>query len=182
MDRDLVARAQHGDGAAFDAIAAALLDRLYRIAYLMLRSHPAAEDAVQEALVRAWRDLPALRDPDRLEAWMRSLVVHASYDEARRIRRRAPELSLIPDFDPAATDPHRGLAERDILNRAFRRLSIEHRATVVLRHYLGLTLPEIAAALGVPLGTAKSRLHHGERALRAAVEADAHATAGEMRG
>lgn len=181
MDRDLVTRAQHGDGAAFDAIAAALLDRLYRIAYLMLREPEAAEDAVQEALVRAWRDLPSLRDPERLEAWMRSLVVHACYDEARRIRRRAPELTLVSGRDAEQVDPLRGLAEREILNRAFRRLSIEHRATVVLRHYLELTLPEIAATLRIPLGTAKSRLHHGERALRAAVEADDR-TAGGIAG
>ena len=173
MARELVERARRGDRDAFTAIAAASVDRLFAIATLMLRDPAAAEDAVQEALIRAWRDLPALRDPSRLDAWLRRLLVRAAYDEARRGRRHRAELVLLPGQDTTVDDATDLVADREVLNRAFRRLSVEHRAAIVLRHYLGLSVPDIADNLAVPLGTAKSRLHHAERALRAAVEADA---------
>ena len=173
MDRELVERARRGDRDAFTAIAAASVDRLFAIASLMLRDRAAAEDAVQEALIRAWRDLPALRDPARLDAWLRRLLVRAAYDEARRGRRHRADLTLLPGLDPAVNDGTDLVADREVLNRAFRRLTVEHRAAIVLRHYVGLSVPEMADNLAVPLGTAKSRLHHAERALRAAVEADA---------
>ena len=177
MDQGLVDRARHGDREAFGALAAASVDRLFAIATLMLRDRVAAEDAVQEALIRAWRDLPALRDPARFEAWLRRLLVRAAYDEARRGRHRRTELSLLPDIHPAVDDGTDLVATREVLNRAFRRLTVEHRAAIVLRHYLGLSVPELADNLAVPLGTAKSRLHHAEQALRAAVEADARGSA-----
>lgn len=174
MERGLVERAQRGDRDAFTALAAAAVDRLFAIAVLMLRDRSAAEDAVQEALIRAWRDLPALRDPARVDGWLRRLVVHAAYDEARRGRRHRADLILLPGrTEPAVGDEADAVAERDVLNRAFRRLTVEHRAAIVLRHYLALSVPEVADNLGIPLGTAKSRIHHAERALRAALEADA---------
>jgi RNA polymerase sigma-70 factor (ECF subfamily) len=169
--RELVERARAGDREAFTAFAAMHLDRMYATASLMLHDRDLAEDAVQEALIRAWRDLPALRDPDRAGGWLRRLLVRACYDEARR-RRRGAQPPLIHSLDRAVADAQSATAERDVLDRAFRRLSVEHRAAIVLRHYLDLTVADVADAMHVPLGTAKSRLHHAERALRGALESD----------
>lgn len=170
--RELVQRARGGDRDAFTAFAAMHLDRMYATASLMLHDRDLAEDAVQEALIRAWRDLPDLRDPDRAGAWLRRLLVRACYDEARR-RRRGMQPSSIRLLDEPVADEQSATAERDVLDRAFRRLSIEHRAAIVLRHYLDMTVPDVADAMRIPVGTAKSRLHHAERALRAALESDA---------
>jgi RNA polymerase sigma-70 factor (ECF subfamily) len=175
--REFVERARAGDRDAFTALAAAHLDRMYATASLMLRDRDLAEDAVQEALIRAWRDLPGLRDPDRIGAWLRRLLVRACYDEARRRRRGSPP-ALLHRLEPTVTDEQSSVVQRDILNRAFRRLSIEHRAALVLRHYLDLSVPDVADAMHVPLGTGKSRIHHAERALRAALEADEREAAG----
>ena len=169
-NEQLVERARSGDRDAFTALAATHLDRLYATASLMLRDRDLAEDAVQEALIRAWRDLPALRDSARVGAWLRRLLVRACYDEARR-RRRGSQPAPIHAL-PGIPDATAATADRDVLERAFRRLSVEHRAAIVLRHYLDLTIPETAEAMHIPLGTAKSRLHHAERALRGALEAD----------
>jgi RNA polymerase sigma-70 factor (ECF subfamily) len=177
---DLVVQAQAGDSDAFSALGAVHVDRMYAIASLVLRDHDRAEDAVQEALVRAWRDLRSLRDPDRVAAWLRTLLVHACYDEARR-SRLAPKLG-IPMTQIAVADHQALAADRDALERAFRRLSVEHRAAVVLRYYADLSLSELAEAMGIPLGTAKSRLHHAERALRAVLEADARTPRSDVGG
>jgi RNA polymerase sigma-70 factor (ECF subfamily) len=173
VQRELVELARNGDREAFSALAASVIDRLYATAVLILRDHSMADDATQETIVRAWRDLPSLRDPDRFEPWLRRLLVNACRDEGRRQRRWRPEITLLPIHETGVDDASAGLANRDALERGFRRLKPDHRAAVVLRHYLGLSLPEVADATGVPLGTAKSRLHHAIRALRAALEADA---------
>jgi RNA polymerase sigma-70 factor (ECF subfamily) len=173
LQRELVERAMHGDHDAFTALASAAADRLYATATLILRDRSAAEDAVQEALIRAWTGLPKLRDADRFGAWLHRLLMHACYDEARVRRRRGAEIELLPAHEPLMSDGAAPLAERDALERAFRRLSTQHRAALVLRHYLGLSVPEIARAMAVPVGTGKSRLHHAEQTLRAALEADA---------
>ncbi len=165
-DVTLVAVAASGDRDAFAALASTRLDRLYATATLMLRDRSRAEDAVQEALVRAWRDLPALRDHDRFDAWLRRLLVRACYDEARRDRRHRGTVTLLPRHDKGVPDGSELLGERDEIDAALLRLSIDHRAIVVHHYYLGLTLPEIAAAFEIPLGTAKSRLHHARLALR----------------
>jgi RNA polymerase sigma factor (sigma-70 family) len=170
--RDLVVQAQAGDSDAFTALGAIHVDRMYAVASLILRDHDRSEDAVQEALVRAWRDLGRLRDPSRVAAWLRTLLIHACYDEARRVRRRS-DLHLIPMIEIAAADHQRPTADRDELERGFRRLSVEHRTAIVLRYFADLSLAELADTMGIPLGTAKSRLHHAERALRAVLEADA---------
>ncbi len=170
--RELVERARAGDRDAFTALGAMHIDQMYATAALMLHDRDMAEDAVQEALIRAWRDLPALRDVSRAGAWLRRLLVRACYDEARR-RRRGVQPRLLHAVDEAVPDVQSTFADRDVLDRAFRRLSVEHRAAIVLRHYLDLTVADVADAMRVPLGTGKSRLHHAERALRAALEADA---------
>ncbi len=173
MDRQLVERAQGGDRAAFASIVAASLASLDRTARLITRDPERAKDAVQEALIKAWRDLPGLRDAERFDAWLRQLLVRSCIDELRRGRRMALEVELIDMHHPQAVDSSVSLADRDALERGFRRLDPEQRALVVLHYYQGLGLDEAAAALRIPVGTAKSRLSRARSTLRAALEADA---------
>ena len=175
----LVAAARSGDRQAFDVLAATFVDRLYAIARLTLRDSDRAEDAVQEALVRCWRDLPALRDPDRFDAWIRRLLMRAITDEFRRGRRHQASVALLR-FEPSTGDASAALVVREQLDVGFRRLSLDHRAIVVLRLYLGLSIEEAAATLGIPVGTAKSRLHYATDAMRLALEADARPVAREV--
>jgi RNA polymerase sigma-70 factor (ECF subfamily) len=170
---DLVIRARDGDRDAFAALVHATSDRLYAIASRILRDGDLAEDALQGALVTAWRQLPTLRDPARFEAWIRRLLVHSCYAEARRRRSWTANVRVLPVDGPVGPDGLLSIVERDALDRAFRRVSVEHRAVFVLHHHLGLSLVEIAETLGIPAGTARSRLHYATRLLRAAVEADA---------
>jgi RNA polymerase sigma factor (sigma-70 family) len=172
VTRALVEAAQRGDHDAFEALAIRVGDRLFAIARLILRDIPAAEDAVQDTLVHAWRDLPRLRDPERFDAWLHRLLVNACNDQVRLRRRWSGDIRVVhPEL--ASDDVSRSMADRDQLERGFRRLKPEQRAVVVLHHYLGLTVPEVADTLGIPLGTAKSRLHYATETLRAALEADA---------
>jgi RNA polymerase sigma-70 factor, ECF subfamily len=169
---ELVRLARGGDRDAFDILLTSVIDHLYRIARLILRDFDSAEDAVQEALVRCWRDLPGLRDPDRFDAWLNRLLVHSVTDEARNRRRSVANVRIVR-IEPSQPDSAGALADRDELARVFGRLSIDHRTIVVFHFYLGLTLDEAAATIGIPLGTAKSRLHYATDALRSALEADA---------
>jgi RNA polymerase sigma-70 factor (ECF subfamily) len=174
MTAELVVRARSGDRDAFARLAADAVGRLDAVARLMTRDPEHAKDAVQETLVRAWRDLPTLRDPDRFDAWLRRLLVRACIDELRKWRRRGViEVQLLELHHPTSADSSVSVAERDALNRGFRRLEPEQRALVVLVYYMGLPLNEAADALEIPLGTAKSRLHRSRETLRAALEADA---------
>jgi RNA polymerase sigma-70 factor (ECF subfamily) len=166
--RTLVERAQRGDRDAFAVLARAAASRLDAAARLITRDRDSARDAVQDALIRAWRDLPGLRDPDRFEAWLHRLTVNASIDEYRRRRRRVIEVPAHDIDHPERSDPFAVLADRDALERALDRLAPEHRALVVLHYYLGMPLPEAAASLGITLGAAKSRLHRSMLSLRAA--------------
>jgi len=168
----LVERARAGDEEAFASLARGAGDRLLSIAYRILRDLGLAEDAVQQTLVLAWRELPTLRDVDRFDAWLRRLLVHACYREARRGRRWAANVHVLPVDGPAMPDSTLSVVARDQLERGFRRLPPEQRAVFVFHHYLGLTLAEVADELGVPLGTVKSRLHYATTTLRAALEAD----------
>ena len=123
--------------------------------------------------IRAWRELPRLRDPDRFEAWLRRLLVNACHDDVRRVRRRSLNLTLLPLERAGTPDTSSGLAERDALERGFRRLSVEQRTELVMTHYLGMPAAEIARTLDIPVGTVQSRLLHAIKAMRAALEADA---------
>ena len=172
MQHGLVERAMRGDQDAFAALASGSVDGCYRLAFRILRDPHRAQDATQQALLGAWRDLPSLRDPERFDAWLHRLVVHACYVEARSDRRWVARVRLIPNESAHEPDLARSVATRDQLDRAFRRLTPEHRAVVVLHHHLGYPLTEIAATLGIPHGTARSRLHHAVRQLRAALDAD----------
>jgi RNA polymerase sigma-70 factor (ECF subfamily) len=182
MQSDLVDRATRGDQEAFASLAAQWVDRCYALAYRILRDHHAAQDASQQALLGAWRDLQRLREPDRFEAWLYRLVVHACYQLARTERRSLARLESIRANPPTSTGPDvaRSVAARDELETAFRALSPEGRAVVVLHHHLGYPLTEIAATLGIPEGTARSRLHYAVRQLRAALDdGRSRATSGE---
>jgi RNA polymerase sigma-70 factor (ECF subfamily) len=176
VDRDLVEAARHGDREAYADLIRVRGDRLFAIAQRILRDADRTEDAVQEALVIAWRDLPGLRDPDRFDAWLRRLLVRSCISEARRERRLVATIRVLPLDLPAGTDDYVSVADRDQLDRGFRRLSPEQRAILVLRHFAGLDIAEIADTLAIPSGTVRSRLHHAHRAMRAALDADARAT------
>lgn len=170
MTVDLVERARRGDHAAFSALAAAAIDRLYAIARRVLRDDAGAEDAVQDCLLHAWRDIRVLRDPTRFDAWLYRLLLNACRDEQRRVWHR-PVQALADDIEPPALiDDVADVIRRDELERGFRALSTEHRMALVLFHYQGLRAREIADLLGIPEGTVVSRLHYGSRALRIALE------------
>lgn len=173
MDTQLVDRAKHGDKEAFTALVLELGDRLYSVAYRILRDADQAEDAVQQALLIAWRQLPQLREADRFEAWLYRVLVNVCRREIRRTPRWVPGLHLMDDVAAATPDVLLTTSRRDELERAFRRLSVDHRAVLVLHHYLGLSGPEIGDALGLSPGTVRSRLHYARQAMRASLEADA---------
>ena len=172
MDRDLVEQAQRKDRDAFAILARSHGDRLMAIAQRILRDVGRAEDAVQQTLVIAWRELPGLRDPDRFDAWLQRLLVNACYAEARRTRAWQANIRVLPLDGPGGPDESASLDDRDRLERGFRRLPPDQRAILVFTHYLGLAPTEIAERLGIPVGTARSRLHYAHRAMRAAIEAD----------
>jgi RNA polymerase sigma-70 factor (ECF subfamily) len=167
-----VDRAKLGDEEAFDALARLVGDKCMAIAFRILRDADLAEDAAQAALITAWRELRTLRDPDRFEPWLHRILTHECYAEARRRARWTTDIRLLPT--EGAYDPGGILTvdDRDQLERALRRLTLEQRAVLVFRHYLDLSLPEVAERLGIPVGTAKSRLHYAMTALRASLAAD----------
>jgi RNA polymerase sigma factor (sigma-70 family) len=176
VHRELVDQAKRGDEEAFDALARMVGDRCMAIAVRILRDSHLAEDAVQAALVVAWRELRTLRDPDRFEPWLHRILTNECYAEARRRTRWSANIRLLPVDGPREAPGIVTVNDRDQLERAFRRLSPEQRAVLVFHHYVGLPLPEVADRLGIPRGTAKSRLHHATAALRASIDADARTT------
>ena len=172
MDRDLVERARRGDREAFAVLVHQVSDSLYAVAYRILRDTGLAEDALQNALVLAWRRLPKLREPERFEAWIHRILIHACYDESQRTRSWRTNVTVLPLEGPGRADESAAIADRDELERAFRRLPIEQRAVFVLHHYVGLPLVEVAETLGIPAGTARSRLHYALAGLRIALTAE----------
>lgn len=171
MQRELVLRARNGDHDAFAVLAAGAFDRLHRTARLILHSDDRAADAVQESLMAAWLHIRAVRDPDRFDAWLHRLLVRSCHDELRKNRRRPVEVELTEIGMSHPTDEARSFDERDELERGFRRLDADQRLVVVLHYYLDLPLPEVASMLGVPVGTAKSRLHRALAVLRRTIGA-----------
>jgi RNA polymerase sigma-70 factor (ECF subfamily) len=173
MDQDLVVRAQHGDQRAFEALATADHPRLYRVAYGILRDRQSAEDATQQALLDIWRDIRRLRDPAKYEGWSYRLLVHACGREARRTPEWVSDEAIPPEQQPRSGDEFSTILDRDELERGFQRLSIEHRAVIVLRYLLDLAPERIAEVLGIPRRTVYSRLKRAMPAMRAALDADA---------
>ena len=179
MDTELVIRAQRGDQAAFAEIASATYGRLNSLAFGILRDRALAEDAVQQAMLDAWRNLPKLRDPSRFEAWSYRLTVNACYSESRRTKRWLPNMPVDTHREPVATDDIGPIADRELLDRGFRQLSVDQRAVLVLRHLVGMPLEDVAQALDIPAGTARSRLYRALQAMRASIEADSRPPSGE---
>ena len=181
MRTRLVEQARDGDDVAFGELVDLDGDRCYAIAYRILRDAERAQDAVQQAFLIAWRDLPRLRDPERFGPWLHRLLVNACYEELRRHRRWSTRIRVLPVDGPGGPDPMVSVDDRDALDRAFERLTPQHRAVVVLHHHAGLSLAEIADIVGVPTGTVKSRLHYATRTLRAAIVADSQVDPTEAR-
>ena len=173
MHRALVERARVGDREAFDALARMVGDQCMAIAFRILRDADRADDAVQAALISAWRQLRTLKNPDAFEPWLHKILTNECYAEARRRTRMRAEVRVLQLGGQAESADILSVNDRDQLERAFRRLTLEQRAVLVFHHYVGLPLPDVALHLGIPLGTAKSRLHHATAALRASLEADA---------
>ena len=180
--RSLVEQAQRGDHDAFAVLARRTIARLDTAARLILRDRELARDAVQETLIGAWRNIPGLRDPDRFDAWLHRLLVRACIDGLRRRSSRPIEVEMPSFFGASTPDIASGVAERDLVEDALRRLEPAWRALVVLHFYLGLPLPQAAAALGIPLGTAKSRLHRSLGVMREAIEQGALEVGAMARG
>lgn len=172
MRTRLVERARGGDDGAFSQLVDLDGDLCYAVAYRILRDVERAQDAVQQAFLLAWRELPGLRDADRFSPWLYRLLVNACYEELRRHRRWTSRITVLPVDGPGSPDPIVSVDDRDVLDRAFRRLTPEHRAVFVLHHHSGFPLSDVADIVGVPVGTVKSRLHHATRSLRAAIVAD----------
>jgi RNA polymerase sigma-70 factor (ECF subfamily) len=167
--RSLVERAGQGDHDAFAVLVRASAPRLDAAARLILRDRDLAADATQDAFIRAWRNLPGLRDPERFDGWLHRLLVRACIDAVRRRRARPIEVELQPLDGPSIGDPAQAVVERELIDDALRRLDPEWRAVVVLHYFLGMPLPEAASTLGIPLGTAKSRLHRSLGLMRLAI-------------
>ena len=163
LERNLVELAQRGDRDAFAALVRAVGDPFFALAYRILRDADAAQDAYQEAMIIVWQQLPALRDPDRFEAWGRRILVNRCYAATRHRSRWSVPSSVDAINEPLAESAEPAFDDRDELEQAFRSLSVEHRAVFVLHHHVGLPLVEVARTLEIPEGTARSRLHYAIR-------------------
>ena len=170
MDRDVVERARSGDGEAFADLVDQVSDTLLGVARRIVRDPGLAEDVLQNALLTIWRKLPHLRDADHFEGWAFRILVHACYADAPRNRRWASTVRVLHTEAASGVDDIQKVSDRDELDQAFRRLPLDQRAVFVLHHHVGLPLVAVAETLGIPDGTARSRLHYATRALRAAFE------------
>lgn len=171
MQRELVERAKRGDADAFTQLVKVSAPRLAGVAGLILRDPDRAKDAVQDALVAAWKDMGALRDSEAWDAWLRRLTVRACYRIAKSERRRTQvEVVVIPTEDSIRLpDASADVADRDWVLAELGRLDINQRSVIALHYYLDLPMQEVAAILGIPFGTAASRLHRGLEVMRAAM-------------
>lgn len=166
---DLVSAAKAGDGDAFMDLVQIETPDAFRLSLAILRHPFDAEDVLQEAFVRAWREIPGLRDVDRWRAWFRRIVVNAAIDTARR-KKAMRVVPLAFHEPPPMADSSVGLAARDQVSQAMGHLDANDRALLALRFGHDLELPDVAAALGIPLGTAKSRLHRALGRMRKELE------------
>jgi RNA polymerase sigma-70 factor (ECF subfamily) len=176
MDQDLVVRAQQGDQQAFESLAVASHSRLFRVANVLLRDHALAEDATQQAFLDIWRDLRRLRDPAKFEGWSYRLLVRACYAEAKRMPKWVASDDLSPASEPRAADAFGSVLDRNVLEHGFAQLSIDHRAVLVLRYLLDMPPEQVAQTLGISRWSVYQRLKRAEKAMRAALDADARPT------
>jgi RNA polymerase sigma-70 factor (ECF subfamily) len=178
-DASLLARAAAGEVDAFDALIRPRLDRLFRMAVAILRSEADARDAVQEASVHAWRELPRLRDRGRFDAWLSQILVNGCRSilrRERRVRVREIDVAAMPadEADPAlaVANDAESIAEVEAIRRAFDRLDPATRSLLVLHYVEGRPLAEIAAAMAAPVGTIKWRMSNARHALDRALEVE----------
>ena len=184
-DDALVRRARGGDVLAFEGLVRTRIDRCYRLAWSILSNDADAADATQEALVSAWRQLPRLRDSAVFDGWLNRIVANAAL-MSRRHRVRLREVTaeptvrggdtsppLEPPPDLRAHTPMDDVVDNDAIGRAFDRLRPQDRVILVLHHVEERPVAEIARSLGIPVGTAKWRLHAARGALEKAMEAEA---------
>jgi RNA polymerase sigma-70 factor (ECF subfamily) len=179
-DRTLVEQAQRGSQAAFRSLVERYQRRLYAMALSMVRDPDDARDVVQEALVKAYRNLPGFQHESNFYTWLYRIAMNLCIDQARR-RQRAPQM----EFDEAAElavqdvagisprrlgfDPAQALLDREIRERvsaALERLSPNHRAVLVLREVDGLAYKEIADVMNCSQGTVMSRLFHARKRMQ----------------
>ena len=172
-EADLVRRAAHGDNTAFEVLVTARTDRSFRLARAILGNESDARDATQDAFISAWRELPRLRDPEHFDAWLRRIIVNACRAQIR-VRSRVHEINM--DGAPDRSDPAPGISDQvsatDVLGRAFDRLVADKRAILVLHYLQHESVAAIAAAIGIPAGTVKWRLHEARAALERALLAE----------
>jgi len=157
-----------------DAVARLLLARAaeaHRLAAWILRDPVGAEDVVQEAALVAWSRRASLRNAASAEAWFNRIVVNACRDELRRRARRR----RLPQLEPTADAPSDDFAVRDEIDRSVARLTPDEQVVLGLRFGRDLTIPQIAAQMGLPEGTVKSRLHHALEHVRVALAAERRA-------
>lgn len=174
MDADLVRRATRGDNDAFEALLSEVSDSMFGVARRILGDGDLARDALQSALLTIWRKLPRLRDPEAFEAWAYRILVNACYAESPHAERWRAVVRVLPLDLPGREDEIGLVSDRDELDRAFRRLPLDQRMVVVLHLYVGMPLVDVGRALGIPQGTARSRLHYGLRSLRSGFEGAGH--------
>jgi RNA polymerase sigma factor (sigma-70 family) len=168
VDPERIARARNGDAAAFDALVEARVLPMTRTAMAILGREDEARDAVQDALLTAWTELASLRDPAAFDGWLTRILVHRCRRMGRGVSARRLHETPLEALDPADEPSGAGTGATDdrvALERAFERLSVDDRSILVLHHLDGRSLAEIAAALDIPVGTAKSRLFAARRAL-----------------
>ena len=179
VDASVVERARTGDRDAYEQLAREASQRLYPVAFRIVRDRDLADEALQRTLVAIWKELPKLREDDKFEAWSYRVLLRFCSDE---LRRHGRQTTRVTDVSAAGSSPDRQaeFADRDQLERAFSRLSADHRAVIVLTYYGGLTGAEAAAALNVAPGTVASRLHHALRHLRAFLDADSRPATQEV--
>jgi RNA polymerase sigma-70 factor, ECF subfamily len=159
---------------AFTLLDESRLLQSYRLATLILRDRDEAEDATQEAIVRAWSSWGTIRDRSRFDAWFDRILVNVCRNRLRHTRTiRMVALEYIHDIQ--TTDSHGTTIARLALEPAFARLNPDQRIIVVLRFWRDLSVDDIAERLGVPAGTVKSRLHYALKTLREAIEPSAEA-------
>ena len=172
MDQNLVQRVQRGDQRAFEALTLADYPRLFRVANGVLGDRHLAEDATQQAFLDIWRDIRRLRDPLKYEGWSYRLLVRVCYAEAKRQQDWASGSAQLQPEEQRGPDDYGAVADRDQLERGFRRLTMDHRVVLVLHFLLGMTPEQVGETLGITRWTVYSRLERATKAMRAALEAD----------
>ena len=163
--------ARQGDRVAFGELAVTLGDRLHALAHRILRDRELAGDVTQQTLVKIWQELPRLRDADLFAGWSYRILVNTCRDEMRKRRRSSEDLDLL-ESDAWMPDASIPIADRDQLERSFRRLTVDQRSVLILHYYLDFSLAEIGTIVDIPVGTVRSRLHYARQAMRSAIEAD----------